>query len=101
MKREEEIEKQGTIYSDISGNYIEWGDGWQDYDDQVYVEKAFIEGAKWADETMIDRACEWLQRELVIATENVENIKEFHTIVARRYNDMNALIEGFKKAMEL
>lgn len=61
MKREEEIEKQGTIYSDISGNYIEWGDGWQDYNDQVYVEKAFIEGAKWADETMLKKSHEWVK----------------------------------------
>ena len=65
MKREEEIEKQGTIYSDISGNYIEWGDGWQDYDDQVYVEKAFIEGANWADKTMIEKAREWVKNAFV------------------------------------
>lgn len=60
MTREEEIEKQGTIYSDISGNYIEWGDGWQDYDDQVYVEKAFIEGAKWADKTVAERVLKFI-----------------------------------------
>ena len=32
---------------------------------------------------------------------NIENIKEFHTIVARRYNDMNSFINDFKKIMEL
>lgn len=32
-------------------------------DDQIYpITKmyVFIEGAKWADETMIDKVCEWL-----------------------------------------
>lgn len=32
-------------------------------DDQIYPASkmyAFVEGAKWADETMIDKVCEWL-----------------------------------------
>lgn len=50
---------------------------------------------------IINKACEWLQYELAVVTENIENIKEFHTIVARRYNDMNSFINDFKKVMEL
>ena len=50
---------------------------------------------------IINKACEWLQYELAVVTENIENIKEFHTIVARRYNDMNSFINDFKKIMEL
>lgn len=52
MTREEEIEKQADIYTDDASNYTEWSDdgGWSDTNDIELVEKAFIEGAKWADE---------------------------------------------------
>ena len=51
MKREEEIKKQAEIYTDDVSNYTEWTDdgGWTDYNAAKFVEKAFIEGAKWAD----------------------------------------------------
>lgn len=71
LTREEEIEKQGTTYSDIASNYIEWGDGFEDYDDREYVERAFIEGAKWADnnpkEGLVDinKAREWVKNAFV------------------------------------
>jgi hypothetical protein len=50
MKREEEIKKQSEIYSNDTANYVEWGDGWEDYNDIEYVERAFMSGVKWADE---------------------------------------------------
>ena len=49
MKREEEIKKQAEIYTDNRDNYVEWSDGWEAHNDIKFVEKAFIEGAKWAD----------------------------------------------------
>lgn len=51
MTREEQIKKQADIYTDDSSNYAEWSDdgGWSDTNDIDLVEKAFIEGAKWAD----------------------------------------------------
>ena len=51
MTREEEIKKQADIYTDDASNYTEWSDdgGWSDTNDIDLVEKAFIEGAKWAD----------------------------------------------------
>ena len=49
MIREEEIKKQAEIYAYNRDNYVEWSDGWTDSDDIEFVEKAFIEGAKWAD----------------------------------------------------
>lgn len=62
MTREEEIKKQADIYTDDASNYAEWSDdgGWSDTNDIELIEKAFIEGAKYADKTMLDRACEWL-----------------------------------------
>lgn len=52
MEREEEIKKQADIYTDDASNYIEWSDdgGWSSTNDIELIEKAFIEGAKWADE---------------------------------------------------
>ena len=52
MTREEQIKKQADIYTDDASNYTEWSDdgGWSDTNDIDLVEKAFIEGAKWADE---------------------------------------------------
>lgn len=52
MEREEEIKKQADIYTDDASNYTEWSNdgGWSDTNDIDLVEKAFIEGAKWADE---------------------------------------------------
>lgn len=49
MTREEEIKKQAEIYTDNRDNYVEWSDGWEAHNDIKFVEKAFIEGAKWAD----------------------------------------------------
>ena len=52
MTREEQIKKQADIYTDDASNYTEWSDdgGWSVTNDIELVEKAFIEGAKWADE---------------------------------------------------
>ena len=50
MTREEQIKKQADIYTDDASNYAELSDdGWSDTNDIELVEKAFIEGAKWAD----------------------------------------------------
>lgn len=51
MTRQEEIKKQADIYTDDASNYTEWSDdgGWSYTNDIDLVEKAFIEGAKWAD----------------------------------------------------
>ena len=42
---------KADIYTDDASNYTEWSDdgGWSDTNDIDLVEKAFIEGAKWAD----------------------------------------------------
>ena len=51
------------------------------------LQKPFIDGARWADKTMIDKACEWLEKNADIYNNG--------TIIA-----LNCLIEDFKKAME-
>lgn len=54
MIREEEIIQASNAYSEY------------EYD-QTNYENGFINGAKWADKTMIDKTCEWLieQKEMI------------------------------------
>ena len=51
MTRREEIEQQAslTVFP------------WDDVREQSKFEDGFIQGAKWADKTMIDKACDWIQ----------------------------------------
>ena len=72
MKRIEEIMQQAeiTIFP------------WDDVREQVKFEDGFIEGAKWADKTMIEKATQWL----------FENV--FY------YPDESDKVELFRKAME-
>lgn len=54
MTREEQIKKQADIYIGHQ----------QDLGEDISITNkrdAFIKGAKWADKTMIDKACEWLK----------------------------------------
>lgn len=90
MKREEEIARQADKYSDNSSNYAEWSDdgGWSETNDIDLIEKAFKEGAKWADETMINKACKWLDK---VNTDNYMDSGVFQ---------MSELILDFKKAMK-
>ena len=82
MTREEQIKKQADIYTDDSSNYAEWSDdgGWSETNDIELIEKAFVEGAKWADKTMLERA-----------------LGCWRDSVYDRYEDY---IEDFRKAME-
>lgn len=52
MKRKDQIFEAGQEYSNLM-------DEFQRY--HTYPKDAFIDGAKWADRTMIDKACEYLE----------------------------------------
>lgn len=51
---------------------------------------AFENGARWADRTMIERACQWLHTAIYLDYENS---------IEHRYETMEELINDFKKAM--
>lgn len=51
----------------------------------------FEKGAEWADRTMIERACQWLQTAIYLDYEN--NIEH-------RYQSMEEFINEFRKAMQ-
>lgn len=76
MTREEKIEQQAlACYETCS-------------DEDIAKTKGFIEGAKWADKTMIEKACEWLEEE------NRMRMFELEMILGKNF------INYFKKAME-
>ena len=66
-----------------------------DIDDTSY--SLIVEAAKWADATMIAKACEWLETELYTAHDNCgyKVTASFNSV------DKKKFIENFKKAMEL
>ena len=45
----------------------------------------FIQGAEWADKTMIDKACEWIQKEV---------LEDYEGVI---WSD---IVKDFRKAME-
>ena len=47
---------------------------------QSYSHQAiFIEGAEWADKTMLDRACEWVKENIDLYSYNAFNTKSSYT----------------------
>lgn len=95
MKRQEEIieaANQRTI--EIFGEL-------DDFQDRT---EGFIDGAKWADKTMINKACTWLENILYIHTEINED-KDFGEMsitnwVTSDYDSVEEFIHRFRKAME-
>jgi hypothetical protein len=88
MTREEQILNKAIDYSEIEENFLEYDDCGDVCDDKTFVEKAFIESAKWADKTMIEKACNWLEEM------NKMCMYELEMILGGNF------INDFKKAME-
>lgn len=74
MTREEQIKKEANRVSYNSDEYY-----------------SFIQGAEWADETMIDKACEWL-------LDNSRNY--FEASGCCTWINYGKLADDFKKAMK-
>lgn len=63
---------------------------------------SFSQGAKWADKTIIDRACEWLQDELIhhIDVDIDEDGNGVETsYITCNYGTKEQFINAFKKSM--
>ncbi len=78
MKREEEIRQE---MSKIASTHPDWTKN-------DCMRMGFREGAKWADETMIEKACDWLKEK------NQMCMYELEMILGGNF------IEDFKKAMD-
>lgn len=63
MTREEQIKEQADIFAEKHAFRVPY-DGSNDFYDKVDLKASvdgFVAGAKWADETTIKKACEWLE----------------------------------------
>lgn len=67
----------------------------EDVDDNSY--SLIVDAIKWADETMIEKACEWLEEKLLCAEGYYPTI-EFLPII--EYNSLKEFINDFRKSME-
>ena len=90
MTRREEIEQQAEMFRQPyrgSGNYSTSMD----------IKNAFQEGAKWADKTMIDKACKclikfhnWPTQYEEYARLQEEFIKEFRKAMEEQYENVDS-----------
>lgn len=93
MTREEEINKEAFKYGEPE--YLLQSPN-------ILGTQGFVQGAKWADKTMIEKACEWLNKTLYIHTEVNDTHCGADTIdwVTSNYNSVSDFINDFKKEME-
>lgn len=86
MTREEEIRQMAKSYTQVIYDSL---------DDFSDITDAYVDGAKWADETMIDKACDWLYNKALDGFYNEDGTK---VLLADGIKEK--FIESFKKAME-
>jgi hypothetical protein len=93
MSREKEIIEAGIEYTMRTKPNMLAGDRFSEEMKIFNRNKHFEEGAKWADATMIDKACEWIN--MNIADYIVEGSREGISVENKKQ-----LINDFCKAME-
>jgi hypothetical protein len=88
MTREEQIRQAGIEYTIKDRPMCIGGGAFSEIMDEMNRNHAFEEGAKWADKTMIEKACNWLEEM------NKMCMYELEMILGGNF------INDFKKAME-
>lgn len=91
MTRDEEIKSEADF--SYGGNY------------KSLQIQCFIEGAKWADKTMIEKACNWIKEHVMIPYEGKFDgsetpITDYLEWCENRLKESEHIINEFKKAME-
>ena len=88
MTREEEVRQTAGKYFD---DYMDGLKG-----KILTVEQTFEEGAKWADRTLIEKACKWMREEFYTLKD-----RDGHNIlVSASCDNVEELIKDFEKQME-
>lgn len=93
MKRDKEIEKASVEYQMSKNPMALGGDVFEDMVYKANINPSFIAGAKWADKTMIDKACEWLN------THRESGFTGYSGQGACFFNK-DKMLDSFRKAME-
>lgn len=82
MSRDKEIEKASVEYQMSKKPMALGGDAFADIVYNMNINPSFIAGAKWADKTMVEKACEWLNnfysedRHCFLVKEDIEAFKQ-------------------------
>ena len=103
MTREEQILNEAIDYSYNEDNFIEYDDCGDTCDDKDFIQRAFEEGAKWADEhpkegmVSLDKVCEYLDNVLY---EVVSGVSSLPDVMSIENTTMEDFIKNFRKAME-
>lgn len=94
MTREEQIRKEASKYFD---DYLDGLKG-----EVLTVDQTFEDGAKWADKTMIDKACEWMQNNMYCQPifEYDEDQVPINYVIACGCDSVEGFINKLKKAMQ-
>ena len=106
MSREKEIIEAGVEYTMKNRPIVIAGGKLSEEMREFNRNKAFEEGAKWADKTMINKACEWLKFHISIpyegeTTENGDTpAKEYLDWAKKRLEAAEKICNAFLKAME-
>ena len=92
MEREEEIRQASIEYTMGNAPKCIGGDAFSEIVDGMNRNHAFEEGAKWADKTMIEKACKWLE----------QHQEDYNMYDAWRgdYVNFKSLIIDFRKEMD-
>ena len=94
MIREEQILNKAIDYSEIEENFLEYDDCGDVCDDKTFIEKAFIEGAKFADKTMIERVLKFIFEYFY------EHPYTYRHICTDAFDSLESLEEELIKVME-
>lgn len=89
MTREEQIRQASIEYTYKDRPMCIGGGTFSEIIDEMNRNYAFEAGAKWADKTTIDKACEWLQNWASLSVNDTTDSL-----------DEEDLVKRFKKAME-
>lgn len=102
MTREEEIINAGVEYTESRRPMCIGGQSYSYEIFQMNRNHAFEAGAKWADETIIAKACEWLNKTLYIYTEinHTHCGADMFDWVTSDYKSVSDFIDGFRNALE-
>lgn len=95
MTREKQIINEAIDYSFIEDNYLKYYDCGDICDDRHFIQKAYMNGVKWADETMLEKACKWLEENIDAYSKVIIAENSIPTIVLTEDFEFR-----FKKAME-
>lgn len=97
MTREEEIREASIDYQLSTNPRVIAGDAFADFAREMNVNPSFIAGAKWADKTMIEKACD-LYRDELIQLNNLfsHNKSDYAGLVdvEKSYKDFKKLLKG-------